>query len=411
MAPSLNKPKSAAMKHHELLGQLSVLHQMMSHLIDSVPEADCYRRHHPQLPPLAWLLGRAVYLETYWLREVVQQDADMTARVRPLFGAGVEPDPALLQQLPPREHLLNWALELQDQNTMLLANPALLPAHPLVREDRLLPLLLQQQAQLCEQMLAQLTERRLQQDSDYRVVTPLAAVPPSEHHADVQQGHYRIGAKDDPAALDNELPPQMVELHAYRIDSRPISNGAWLGFIEAGGYDNDAWWSEAGREWRGAHTQHPHHWRRDAQGLWYGVGLNGPFDLLAEDAVNGISVHEAQAYAAWVSSLGGKLAGAVLQHEYQWEVAARTQAITDYGRVWEWCANPFHRYTGYQAPDDAEAATADFDAGHNSLRGGCLHSQRIQRRRSYRHHALPGQRHLFSGARLVFPPSKMPWHK
>jgi len=399
------------MKPYELLGQLSVVHQMMNHLIDSVPEADCYCRHHPDIPPLAWLLGRAVYLETYWLREVVQQDASMTARVRPLFGAGTEVTDALIQQLPPREHLLNWALELQDQNTMLLANPALLPPHALVQEDRLLPLLLQQQAQLCEQMLAQLGERRLQQEEVYHVVNPLRATAPSEDHVDVQQGHYRIGAKDDPAALDNELPPQMVHLHGYRIDTRPVSNGAWLSFIEADGYDTQAWWSEAGWRWRQDQAPHPHHWRRDSAGLWYGVGLNGPFDLLAEDAVYGISLHEAQAYAQWVSALGGRLAGAVVQHEYQWEVAARTQAISDYGRAWEWCANPFHRYTGYQAPADAEAATTDFDAGHHSLRGGDLHSQRIQRRRSYRHHAAPGQRHLFSGTRLVFPPSKMPWHK
>lgn len=399
------------MKHHELLGQLAVLHQMMTHLIDSVPEADGYRRYHTALPPLAWLLGRGVYLETYWLREVVLQDADMTARVRPLFGAGVTVSDTLVQQLPPREHLLNWALELHDQNTMLLANPALLPSHPLVQEERLLPLLLQQQAQLCEQMLAQLTERRLQQEYEYRVSAPLRATAPSAQHADVQQGHYRVGAKDDAAALDSELPPQMVPLHAYRIDTHPVSNGAWLSFIEAGGYDARAWWSEAGWEWRQQQAPHPHHWRRDAQGQWYGIGLNGPFDLLAEDAVNGISLHEAQAYAQWVSSLGGMFAGAVVQHEYQWEVAARTQAISDYGRVWEWCANPFHRYTGYQAPADAEAATQDFDAGHHSLRGGCLHSQRIQRRRSYRHHAAPQQRHMFSGTRLVFPPSKMPWHK
>lgn len=400
------------MKHHELLGQLSVLHQLMSHLLESVPEADGYRRFEPELPPLAWLLGRAVYLETYWLREVVQRDADMTARVRPLFGAGAALSEGLMQQLPPREHLLNWALELQDQNTMLLANPALLPPHPLVQEGRLLPLLLQQQARLCEQMLAQLGARRLHLAEDYTVAAPLRAAAPSEEHADVQQGHYRIGAKDDPAALDNELPPQMVHLHAFRIDRHPVSNGAWLAFLEAGGYATRAWWSEAGWQWRERQAvDRPQHWRRDAAGHWYGVGLNGPFDLAAEDAVSGISLHEAEAYAQWAASLGGRLAGAVVQHEYQWEVAARTEAISDYGRVWEWCANPFHRYTGYQAPADAEAASADLDAGHHSLRGGCLHSQRIQRRRSYRHHGRPEQRHLFSGVRLVFPPSKMPWHK
>jgi iron(II)-dependent oxidoreductase len=71
---------------HQLLGQLSGLHRMMGHLLMSVPEADAYRRFHPGLPPPAWLLGRCVYLETYWIREMVQQDDDMTSR----FGHDVE---------------------------------------------------------------------------------------------------------------------------------------------------------------------------------------------------------------------------------------------------------------------------------------------------------------------------------
>ncbi len=51
------------MQSHQLLGQLSALHQMMGHLLMSVPEEDAYRRFHSALPPLAWLLGRSVYLE------------------------------------------------------------------------------------------------------------------------------------------------------------------------------------------------------------------------------------------------------------------------------------------------------------------------------------------------------------
>jgi len=399
------------MDTHQLLGQLSGLHQMMGHLAMSVPEADAYRRFHTELPPLAWLLGRCAYLESYWVREVVQQDNDMTARVRALFGLEVNPDEAVMQQLPPREHLLNWAMELQEENLLRLANPGMLPDHPLVAEQRLVPLLLQQQAALVEQMLAQLSERQLQQAPDFNVTTPLPATPPSTEHADLHKGHYRIGAKQAATALDNELPPNVVELDAFRIDLHPITNGAWLSFLQAGGYSDPSLWSHEGWEWKQHHTPHPHHWRQDPRGHWYGIGLGGPFELQAEDALSGISQYEAQAYANWVASHGGPLEGAVLQHEYQWEVAARSRAISDYGRVWEWCGNPFHRYDGYLEPENPEAATQAFDAGHFTLRGGCLHTQRIQRRSSYRHHADPAQRILFSGARLVFPASKMPWHK
>ncbi|WP_303905871.1 SUMF1/EgtB/PvdO family nonheme iron enzyme [Thiohalomonas denitrificans] len=398
------------MKTHEILGQLSQMHQMMAHLLESVPDADAYRSFTAEIPPLAWLFGRGVYVETYWLREVLEGDEDMTARVRPLFAAGVQPDEALIQQLPPREHLLNWALELQDENLMRLANPQrLLPADSTLEDNRLPLLILQEYGRLYERTLAQLTARRLQESFPYQVSTPLEPCPPSEQHVDVHKGMFRVGAKDDPAARDNELPTQVVQLDAFRIDSLPVTSGAFLSFMEAGGYDEPAYWSEEGNRWRASHSHHPVHWRRDAAGAWYGVGLNGPFDLVAEEPVMGVSRHEAEAYARWVASQGERLAGAVLQHEYQWEVAVRSQAITDRGRVWEWCANPFEPYTGYTAPKYPEAATA-FEADHYPLRGGCLHSQLILRHTSYRHHAAPDDRYRFSGLRLVFPGSDMPWH-
>ncbi len=385
---------------------------MMSHLLEATEEADCSRRFEPGLPPIAWLFGRAVFLESYWLREVILGDEDITARVRHLFACSVEPDENIIRQLPPKEHLLNWALELQEQNLTLLANPKQLPEHELMAEDKLLYRLVIELGELCEAMIAQITESRLTASPGYQVENPLTALPPSEEHGDVHKGHYRIGAKhEDPSARDNELPPNVVELHAFRIDTQPVSNGAWLGFIEAGGYDNNEFWSDEGRAWHDKKPKRPHHWRKDLAGNWYGLGLNGPFDLIAEDAVTGISHHEASAYANWVSTLGGQLAGAVVQHEYQWEVAVRSKVLKEYGRVWEWCANPFHRYDGYIEPENAEAATQQFDDGHFSLRGGSLHSQKMQRRSSHRHHALPDDRFRFSGTRLVFPGSQMAWHK
>lgn len=399
------------MKTHELLGQLSGLHQMMVHLVESLPEADCYRTFNPAVPPMAWLLGRSVYMETYWLREVVQQDDDMTARVRAMFAHDVEANEAVWSQLPPLEHLLNWALELQEENLTRLANPKMLPEHPLLEEDALLLHILQEHARIYELMLVQMTERQMDDQSGYQVGKALVATPPSEDHADLHQGHYRIGAKNDPAARDNELPTQMVQLDAFRIDKLPVSNGAWLSFIEAGGYQDESLWSEAGWAWVQNGKQAPHAWRRDVLRRWYSIGINGPCDLVAEDAVSGLSHHEALAYANWVSSLGGKLAGAVVQHEYQWEIAARTNEITRSGQVWEWCANPFEAYSGYKPPQRSEAATSDFDQSHFSLRGASLHTQRVLRRASYRNHALPEQRFGFTGTRLVFPPSKMAWHK
>ena len=118
----------------------------------------------------------------------------------------------------------------------------------------------------------------------------------------------------------------------------------------------------------------------------------------------GINQHEAQAFARWAARRGGETVGAVVQHEYQWEAAARLGALQGTGRAWKWCANRYRPYDGYRRPSDPEQASRGFEAAHASLRGGCLHTRQVLRRTSLRHAAAPSSRHLFSGTRLVFPP-------
>ena len=386
------------------LGQLSHLHDMMNQLLMSVPEFDAYKTWHPGLASIAWYLGRAMFLESYWLREVVQGQPDISDRVRPIFTSGELSLPDRQNRLPPRDHLLNWAMELQEENLVRLANPKLLGEHPLLAEGRLTHLILQGHAWCYEQMLAVLIQRRIQGRSEYRVERTLEPLPPVYGLVEVSKGHYRIGAREDAAAMDNEMPAQIVDLSSFRIARRPVTNAHWLGFMRECAYEDRTLWSEPGWSWCQKAAPHPDHWKQDESGNWYGTGVHGPFDLTADEPVTGINRFEAEAFANWICRKGGDLEGAVMQHEYQWEVSARTRVIQDYGRCWEWCANIFQPYTGYSPPDDPEAQTRDFDERHYSLRGACLHTQRPLRRAGFRNRSLPGYRFGFSGTRLVFPP-------
>ena len=134
------------MRTQQLLGQLSELHRMLVRLVQSVPEQDACASFDGTTAPLAWHLGHATFLECYWLRETVQQDPDITDRAREIFTPGALPPAEQWRRLPPRDHLFNWVLELQDENIMRLANPANLPLHPLLQDDRLLWLVTQQAA-------------------------------------------------------------------------------------------------------------------------------------------------------------------------------------------------------------------------------------------------------------------------
>lgn len=403
---SSTSERGAPLTSPAVLGRLSALGELMRQLLGSVPETDIHRRFHPELASLAWYFGRSVFRDSLWLDETLRGDADITARVRHLFADGPLSLDERCAALPPREHLLAWAAQIQDEHLRRLATPGEFPAHPLLRRDRLQWFLLQEAAKDYERMLWVLLQRRVREaPGAYRTGRALVPRLPDGDSCEVLQGHYRVGSRDEPFAYDNERPPQAVELSAFRIARRAVSNAEYLAFMEAGGYRNRTLWSEDGWAWRQAtDVAHPDPWRRDPDGHWYEIGLNGAVDLVPEVPVSGISHHEAVAFAAWASTLGGRLGGSVLQHEYQWEVAARAGLLQDAGQVWEWCANRFHPYPEFEAFPDAGTSEPYFGGCHLTLRGGCLHTQSALRRPSLRHWATPEHRLGFSGARLVFPP-------
>ena len=388
----------------EILGQLSGLQTMMADLLRSLPALEANQRFHPRLAPLAWYLGRSVYRELYWLREVLAGDADLAERVRPIFATQEADAPA--ERLPPRDHLLAWAAEVQGEHLRRLATPGALPDSPWLQGDRLPWFLLQETARDYEAMLWVLLARRLSGSEEAPGGEPLRARPPSTLTVAMTQGHYRIGSRDESFAYDNEFPPQAAELSSFRIAQLPVTNAEFLGFMAADGYARPELWDAEGQTWlTSSQAQAPWYWRRDDQGHWFGLGLNGARPLSAEEPVAGLNRHEARAYAAWVATLGGDLAGAVLQHEYQWEIAARAGHLQGTGRVWEWYANPFHPYQDFSPSPEPSASQLAFAAHQGVLRGASLYTQRCLRRASFRHAADPEDRYRVSGLRLVFPPA------
>ena len=182
----------------------------------------------------------------------------------------------------------------------------------------------------------------------------------------IEQGHYRIGARGG-AVLCNEQPAQLVELHAFRISRTPVRNAEFLAFMQDGGYRDADWWDDDGRRWlAAAKVAAPWHWQTDQNGHWYTIGTNGPMDLHADDVVSGLSAHEARAYAAWAAARGEGLAGAVPQHEYQWEVAARLGELERQGRCWDMVRQPLPplpRLSGASGP--ATGALPHRPRGHH----------------------------------------------
>jgi iron(II)-dependent oxidoreductase len=389
-----------------ILNQMSDLHEMQRHLLESRSHQECAAQCHPQLASLNWYYGRGIYLELYWLREIVAGDDDLSRRVRHLFSSEMLSLKEQCNLLPPTDHLINWGAEIRDEHLRRLATPGVIPEHTLMQNDRLAWYLLQEQSKLYELMLVVINQcNRQHQDPKYICDQPLQPAPPYWETKELSQGHYRIGSRDDPRAYDNESPPQAVELSSFRIALTPVSNAQFLSFMQEQGYQDRSLWSDQGWSWQTRHQiEQPEYWQQDALGNWYEIALNGPSHLPPEEPVTGINLYEAQAFTAWAAKHQEQFFGAVMQHEYQWEMAARSGILSHSGRAWEWCSNTLHPYPQFQPFPDHSVSEPAFDGHYQVLKGGSLHTQKVLRRASLRHWALPSDRHHFTTARLVFPP-------
>ncbi len=228
-------------------------------------------------------------------------------------------------------------------------------------------------------------------------------------------GIYEIGHKGKTYAFDNESPNHKVYLEPFQIASRLTTNEEFLKFIDAGGYENPAYWLSDG--WKTVQTQQwqqPFYWFKE-NNEWYEMTLAGkrPLDLSAP--VSHVSFYEANAYANWLAKR--------LPTEQEWEVAARQFEVAGnfreqgylqpvatnqdennqfYGDAWEWTQSSYSPYPGYKAASGALGEyNGKFMSSQFVLRGGSCVTPQNHIRTSYRNFFYPGDRWQYSGIRLA----------
>jgi ergothioneine biosynthesis protein EgtB len=255
-------------------------------------------------------------------------------------------------------------------------------------------------------------------------------VPPMNH---AQDAHATSNF-----AFDNEKPQHKVFLQDFLIDRAPVSNGDYLEFIKAGGYQDFRWWHSAG--WEHVNSESwlaPMYWE-SLDGEWLirdFAGLHRVADKL-NDPVTHVSFLEASAYAKW--------SGKRLPTEAEWEKAAsfspalnRKQEfpwgdvppderrgnlfenglwsvapIGSYpdgqsaygcqqmiGDVWEWTTSDYVPYPGFKSEFDEY--NDKWFVGQKVLRGGSFATPRIHIRTTYRNFFHPHERWMISGFRCA----------
>jgi ergothioneine biosynthesis protein EgtB len=235
-------------------------------------------------------------------------------------------------------------------------------------------------------------------------------------------GLVEIGHRNSDFAFDNESPRHKVWLEPFRLATRPVSCGEYLGFIEDGGYSRPEFWLSDG--WA---TVREHGW--EAPLYWHLEDgersiftLSGRYRLNPAEPVCHISFFEAGAFAKW--------AGKRLPTETEWEIAAAGLPVVGnfgdsrqfhpraesgaaatpdapvlrqmFGDVWEWTASPYTPYPRFRAAAGAVGEyNGKFMCNQMVLRGGAAVTPAGHVRPTYRNFFPPSARWAFAGLRLA----------
>ncbi len=429
---------SAEQLRARVAAQLDRARERTRLLAESVDEEDLVRQHSKLMSPLVWDYAHVGNQEELWLvrdvggREPLRQDIDQ------LYDAFMHPrsDRPTLPLLSPAETRV-YIAEVRDKVLDILDHVRL-DGRPLVDNAFAFGMITQHEQQHDETMLA---------THQLRVGAPVLTAPepppgralPSPEVL-VRGGEFTMGTSTEPWALDNERPAHQVRVAPYVIETVPVTNAAYRAFVEAGGYDQERWWSSAG--W--AHVQKaglvaPRFWEREGD-VWVRLRFGHREPLPADEPVMHVCFYEAEAYAAW--------AGKRLPTEAEWEFAARYDPSTGRSRrypwgdedpgpehanlgqrhlrpapvgaypagasplgvqqlvgdVWEWTSSEFWPYPGFTAFPYDEYSLVFFGPDYKVLRGGSFGTDDVVARGTFRNWDYPIRRQIFSGFRCTRDP-------
>ncbi|MGA9545898.1 MAG: SUMF1/EgtB/PvdO family nonheme iron enzyme [Candidatus Sulfotelmatobacter sp.] len=268
--------------------------------------------------------------------------------------------------------------------------------------------------------------------------------PPVDHRIiEIPAGVITLGLErvSESFGWDNEYEAHTVTVPAFAIDQYKVTNRQYLDFINAGGYETRAFWSDDennDEDWKWKSHQgisHPAFWKWDGQQWLYRTMFDDvPLPL---DWPVYVSQAEAKACAKW--------AGKSLPTEAEWQRAAYAtpqgeeraypwgddepadsfgnfdfarwnpvpvnafpEGHSAYGvqgmlgNGWEWTSTPFAPFPGFERFPFYPGYSADFfDGKHFVMKGGSARTAACMLRRTFRNWFQAHYQFVYTGFRCV----------
>ncbi len=410
------------------------------------PEA-IYERPIPERHRLIFYLG---HLEAFdW--NLIARDAlhhpSFHAEYEQLFAFGIDPvDGQLPHEVPSdwpvADEVRAYNKRLRERIDATLSEPASQLPEAIANgtlvnvaiEHRLM------HAETLAYLLHQLNYEQKNAPSDYKsaatsgaggtsIANSMVQIPAGTATLGLRRGSGRFG-------WDNEFEENRASVEQFRICAYPVTNGEFLEFVNARGYDNDQLWRLDDWNWKSTEQiSHPLFWKKDGAN-WKYRGMFEELPLPLDWPVY-VSYAEAAAYARWKNRLLPTEAQwhraaygtpAESECEYPWGDVEPTPERGNFdfsrwdaapvnahpagksafgvhdllGNGWEWTSSPFAPFPGFAAFSFYPGYSANFfDGKHFVMKGGSGNTAACMLRRSFRNWFQPHYPYIYAKFRTV----------
>lgn len=244
----------------------------------------------------------------------------------------------------------------------------------------------------------QLDRHFVRADPFWRISDDALETFPENQLVSVEAGSVTLGKNRHDAyyGWDNEYGSELESIDAFKVSKYLVSNGEFMAFVEAKGYEDESYWDVESWAWlKKDGRKLPYFWSTTKEGYDYRTMLQSialPLNWPVE-----VNYYEAKAFCRFKSEQTGEIyrlpseaewvyllrrySDTVVQKEGNINLKIGSSCAVDryrfgplydlVGNVWQWTQTPIDGYKGFEPhPMYDDFSTPTFDNQHHLIKGG-----------------------------------------